>query len=1043
MNLPGKKKILIHLYQIGNHEDHFSNFPRCQEGIADHVKLSINRVSNLLKELENNNLLFKESKDVKGGIKKRYVYYLTDEGKKEAGSIIKDLHERKVLLKDEAETIDIKFKDIEKYIESLNPEMTALNQSTDGTLNLKNIGDNNFLINRKKEKNNILRSIEENKEPNMILLKGKVGSGKTTLLNEMKCLLEKKNYKVEKNFTKVKDLIQSSVSDNVTDNYPILLLDDLHDFEDDFLNKLIEITSKLENKNFSFLGTYDPEITTQESSEYIKKLSYLEIAEEFQIKNFSWIETRRWLMEKSGIEYIDQDFIDEFYEITGGRPHYASSLYNKLLENDVIDPIKGQFDLRLDKINTPKEIRSAVEKKLSKLSDKEIHLLKSLSCCSNPVKKEFIIEQILEEKDNAEVIIEELSERDLITKDEKSELKFSNNLEKKVIFSKINRDQRKKIRKELIGCMKNRCDDFPRLTEEMGYQYEKVGNVEEACKNYLKSAEVCSKRREHESAIKLYRKIIEILNKNDIEIEEKRIREKMADALRTKKKNEEALNNYQLALDKCQEELNLLSLHIKMTKCLRMMREYDRALDHINSAKEISTDIDEKDDEFKKKRCALQLEEGLIHLRKSNFDKCKDIFTKLRSLSKEANSAKFKSKALHYLGTLDYYRSEFYKAKDLLKKAIQIKKELDDREGLIKSYNNLGVIFRRMSRSEDAIEYFKKANQITKEMGNKKGDPDALDNLGITYFDMGLLEKSLTYHKKCLEIEKKNEDEHGIAATLDNIGVVHFQKGEFDEAIPYHEKSLKLKKRLDNKLGISFSFYNLGRSYLEKSEFKKAEEYLQKSLDIRADLGDKQNMGYSNLWLGIVYLNKGQVNEGETYLKNALELFKTSKDDYGMGMALSYLGKINMEKNQFGKSKGYFDHCKKIESKLKDKRYEIVSNRNLGDYYYKKEKLSKAKRYTKKALKEADKSGMKDELGKCKLLLGKILKSQHIVEKSEMELKDALGIFEENGNKLGKSKSLAALGDLLAKKGEKEKAKSNLNEAEKIREKIGVTNTNY
>ncbi len=1033
MDLAGREKILIHLFfQKKKKKDSDTSYFRCQEGIGDHVRLSVNRVSDILDELEKKNLLTKNSKKIKGAVKKRYAYFLTEKGENKAKSIINRLADKKIKIKDDKKTKEIKFEELmDNHLKGINPYLTALNNSEEGILDLRNLGEDDFFIDRKKEIKKVCECIEKKDSINLCLIEGHIGSGKSHLIQKLKENMSGNDFKIIEEFSE-------KMYETNPNKKTILLIDGLEEMSKELIKNVRDFIDSMTTKDLFFIGTFSPELTTEDSAELVEKILSLEKSKKIRLQNFDWIDTRRYLCKKIGREEIDEGFIDISYNLTDGRPLFLESICEKLLYDKAIDPIKGKYDLDEKGLDIPEKIKDSVNKKNKILNDKELRLLKLLSCCDTSIKKELITDHCSHEKCRTPAIIAKLKDVDFLKADVEDKLEFTNKLEKLAIYDDIPKTEKENFHKNMKDFLEKSPEDTPAVLKELGFQNDKIGETRAACKSYLEGARLFKKNYKLGSAINLYKKVIDTIEEVDIDcVESETAKEELADILRMKNEHEKALVYYKEAIEEARKKRFTFRFYIKSATCLRNLRRYDEARDNLRSAQEIISKFKE-DDEYIKKRCDILKEEGIINMRLNDFEECQKKFDELKSLSDEIKSDYYKATALHYLGTIQYYRSNLYEAKDILKMAIEIWKKDDDLKGLKASYNNLGVVLRCSGDLEKAIEYFKKSNDIMKKIGDQRGDLLSLDNLGIIYHDLGSLDKSIYYHEKCLKIEEEKDDEHGIAATLDNIGVNYFQKGNFDKAIPYHKKSLNLKNKLDNKIGISFSLYNLGRAYVGKGDFEKAIKNFKKSLDIRSELKNKQNMGYSNLWIGITYLKLGKIDDAEKFLNEALELFKISKDDYGMGTSLSYLGKVNMNKDRKDKAKNYFDYCKKLKSNISDKKYKILSNRHLGEYYFQSDRSKKAKKHVNEALKQADKTGMKDEMGECKFLLGKIYLHDSRVKEARIEFEKALEIFEENGNKAGKSKTLFELGNLLVKYTDDEKGKKKIKSAERLKEKMGI-----
>lgn len=1074
IELNGREKILLHLqeYELTN-RDSDSSFFSSQKGIAEIVELSRTRVSTLLGEMENKQLVEKRDKKFDKTLRKRKVYYLTDVGREEARKIKEELKDKTIWLVMEEKKRKLTMKELKDQVGEPEPYLFIINNLKGDVLDLDDIGKNEVFLDRKSEKRKLKNRLQKVKSGGsfVFLISGFTGVGKTKLVEQVKDYAESIGYNIfeEKAFPEStttyfplqnifseiydefeiskksekplilksrefrdKDIgkgedqkyIEESIYEDavewmkkISSKEPLLIfLDDLQWAKGSTHKLLYHLSSSLEDEPVFLVGAYrKDEMESRGLRDTKEKISCLDNSENLHLDPFDWEDGRKFIYEKLGRKALPDDFIELFYEITKGNPLFLNAVIDELVERGKLDPLKGKYVRKEDEVEISEEVKTIFESKLNRLSDVEKEILYLISCFEEKTSKELLKGLVDIEKDELERKIDDLSDINILKKEMENQIDFSHDMIRTATYEKIPENEKKDYHERIAAEIRKVFEP----EEEVYYariarHEEKAGDLEKALRFYLKAGGKAEEVYANHEAVRLYEKALKFRQEREVsEVEKYRIFERLADAKRTLKRYKEALEDLKKAKEKVDRDEVSVRLHRKLAECYRYRRDYDKALEKIDSG----LDTVLKDDALKEteERCELLKEKGIINMRKNEYDRCEEIFEEMKEISEEIGCKKSKAEAFHYLGSIAIYRSRLDKAIDNLKKSIDISEEIGNKEKLVDTYNNLGIVYKRRQQYRKALNQLKKANMLEKKISFKDGSRWALDNIGSICSDIGELDKSINYHKKCLDIEKKVDDKHGIAASLDNIGVSHYKKGNFNQAIEYHERSLELKEELENRNGISLSLYNLGKAYRAKGELDKALEYIEESLDICEDLGERQqHIAYSKLWLGILNIDLGEMNRAEEYLNEALEVFKELEVDYGMGMALSYLGRIEALSGSLNKARIYSEHSRKIGKDFEDMVFEIRVNRNLAQTYIKFRKYREALESCKKALEVAEESGAKNEIGICRKVLGRIYFKRDRFDKAGKEFEKACDILEDVGNKMEKARVLLLWAKMLS-----------------------------
>ncbi|MBS3816914.1 MAG: tetratricopeptide repeat protein [Candidatus Thermoplasmatota archaeon] len=1103
MTYQGKKKILLHLPSAAEYSEKrgssFSSceFSLCQEGMADIIGISQNRVSRLLSRFEEEGLVKKESRRVLGCNQRRNVYFLTEEGKQRAEKLKEKVEQETVSIRTEDGEFSTKLENLDEYVKGPDPYIFVMNNLDDeDVIDLRDTGKKNYFAGRKEEKESIKEGLEEVKKRGSLtlLINGPVGIGKTRLVEEVQTHMEDEKFlflrgvgdresdepfypfqdafselrekapsSIDTDELEIFDLLNSELQSEPSDQEElseyfeaiskdlrdiavekplVLFLDDMHLTEKPALDLLKYLTADLNDASIFFIVAYrDGSIDFEEKDlgEEIEELLSLDNCISLELEPLSWKETRKMITRRLGRKSIHCDFIEMCQGLTKGYPLFVKGYLDEMLERGILDPIKGKYPMNLEELKPSSDIKEVIAQKFDRLDEMEKEILK-ICCCMEEKVPVGLISYMVDEEDDLLNTVEKLDRAKFLEMRMGNEVSFFNEMIRTFVKEKIPDPKKRELHKNIADSI---LEVFSQNIEEywskLGEHYEKAEDFDRAIRYYIKAGERAEDAYANEEAEEMYKRALQNSKDcEDLKIRISKLFEKMAGIPRRKEDYKKSEKYIRKALAEAENEVDNMRLNRKIAGCLRERGEYEKALDRTEEALKLSSDMDESCSEKRKEICRILKVKGMVYLREHDHEKSKEIFQEIKQIAKENGFKIEMGTAYHYLGTLAHFRSEFEKAKENLKRAIDIRDETGDLKGLSESTNNLGVVFRHTQEYEKALDCFKEANSLEKEVGLKDGDPGCLDNMGIIYFDKGELGKALRYHKRCLDIEREMNDNHGLAATYDNMGVVLFAKGELDQAIDYHRRSLKLKEKLGNQNGISLSYYNLGNCYMEKGELERALDLFNRSLEIRKELESEQNIAYSKMRLGILHIDKGDLDKARDHLNEALDIFKQVDDEYGMGLSLDNLGRLNIFDGSIEEAKKYLEYSKKIGSDFKDKNYDVINHRHLALVYLADSDFENALKHGRKSLEMSQEMGAKNQLGKCRRLLGKIHSEREDFEEASEEFQKAVETFERVGNKKAKAKVLYDWGKILSEEIEGEDGSEKLKSADDLFDECGA-----
>ncbi len=979
MHLPkGREKILLALLGKGTYEDErLVPYSTCQQGLSESLDVSQARVAQLVKELKEKDLLKEKKKHIVGLQRQRKAYFLTSKGFQKGEELKDELKDMEVTVRTDHTEEDISLDSIDKYVDSEDPLLTALNRIDEkGKVDLREPEEETeeVFVDREEELDKLKELAKSlKKEGNKVLfIKGEAGVGKTSLVSKFKDDFLTKNYNFVAGrayFDKADPYLPfteafSEYRDDPGVNFPfydflngntqngelerqsifydtvesvksiaskkplVIFLDDIQWADSTTLQLFYYILDNTEESPVFFLGTYRPEEVSEDDPlmEIIQRVSRDHIYEEIDLEPFSSAETEKIIKNLVKDEKVPEDFVTLIQDITDGNPLFIKESITQMLDEGTIDVKNDVYPKSRNEVEIPRIINDIIDKWIKKLNKDTKRILEISSVVGEKVP--FDLLSNIFNMDELELMnhLDILVGSDL-WEDEPNEdiFYFSHGLIQLSVYENIPSTIRKRYHQKIGETIENLYEDeIENYFSELAFHFERGDRVEESVDYYFKAGDRAEGVYAHENAIQMYEKGLELINKvKKPNFEEADILERLGDVYEVIGKYEKSRDNFNQAIEKTDDKEVRAKLYCKVGGTHLDQGNYNLALEVLEKG------LDTLDKENEKK-CRLLNRKGWALMRKGDLQKAENIFQEERTVAENIDNKKERAQAVHNQGVFYLKKGEYSNAKKKFEKTIELRKEIEDKEGLSSSYNNLGVVY------------------------SNEGD----------------LDESLNYLKKSLDIVKEIGDIRSVSLNLLNIGEEYYNKGELDKALEKYDESLSAKEKIDDKEGMAFCHNYIGEVYREKVRISDAVESHEKSLEIAEEIKNQKMIINSLLSLAQDKLRSDEVDEGLSLAKEAFEKTK--------------------------------------ESGLKSKRYK--AKRTMGKGYRLDDEFERAEKVLEEALEELEEGGDKKEKGKILYELG-VLWSDKNEETSQSYLKRALKIFEDIGMELWMKKTEKALSE--------------------------------
>lgn len=286
--------------------------------------------------------------------------------------------------------------------------------------------------------------------------------------------------------------------------------------------------------------------------------------------------------------------------------------------------------------------------------------------------------------------------------------------------------------------------------------YRRIGDRENALKNYFEYALQSERKRDEKNLVSAYiclgwfyhldgqyEKAADFYNK----------------ALLLSRKNKDRLN-----------EADVLG---KLAVWYMDKEDYDKALELLTK----SAEINREKSYIYKHRYNLACDYfnlGLLFTNKDDYDTAREFYDKSFVLFKRMKLTHELSDYYFNVGEIYSFQKEYQKAMDCYLKGLKIDQEQNHKPNIASDYMMIGELYLEMDRLLEAEDFFKRSVEASEEINAKPELAWACRNLGLLYKKINRKNKAREYFRKAQEIykqidENKYQEIKAELLTLDNI----------------------------------------------------------------------------------------------------------------------------------------------------------------------------------------------------------------------------------------------------------------------------------
>jgi tetratricopeptide (TPR) repeat protein/DNA-binding MarR family transcriptional regulator len=167
-------------------------------------------------------------------------------------------------------------------------------------------------------------------------------------------------------------------------------------------------------------------------------------------------------------------------------------------------------------------------------------------------------------------------------------------------------------------------------------------------------------------------------------------------------------------------------------------------------------------------------------------------------------------------------------------KALSLFEKAGDQRGLAREHLNLGIVYKEMRNFQKAKEHYEKSKNILSNLKDKKGLAAVHNNLGMLNLKMGKFGKAKMCFDLGLKYANEENDILSQAITVQNLGELSLVKEVFEEAIKYFQQSQEMFYNQGQVKEAQELALRLGDVYIEIDEPNEAIKAFKRGLDLES-----------------------------------------------------------------------------------------------------------------------------------------------------------------------------------------------------------------
>ncbi len=405
--------------------------------------------------------------------------------------------------------------------------------------------------------------------------------------------------------------------------------------------------------------------------------------------------------------------------------------------------------------------------------------------------------------------------------------------------------------------------------------------------------------------------------------------------------------------------------------------------------------------------------------KKGQFEEAIKEYTKLLSVTQEANDNLNYGWALSFIGSAYYDLKEYKKAIEFKKESLKIIEKEGEESSVASQYVLIYLSYEALKEGQKAIDFALLAMEINKKLGHKSELASNHMFIGRNYFKLGKYERAMESKKIALSIYKELKDDLEMASTYHSIGMDFSDLNKKGKALENHNKALEIHRSIGREDKLAESLGRLGMFYRDSGLLNLSIEKYEQALRLHKKFKNSREIVLTLDALGVTYQQMGNFTKSREFYKQAQEIYQDNENELGQVNELTSIASVYEMEGKYGKAIELYKKHLEISIQEANVSLEFFDYINIGGVYATWTKYETALEYYENAL-EVSKEievGFRDSflevvftaIGYNYIHMGK-------VDKASGYLNSALELAKKHGNKLSGANILKGLASVKGTK---------------------------
>jgi len=689
------------------------------------------------------------------------------------------------------------------------------------------------------------------------------------------------------------------------------------------------------------------------------------------LEKLSNSEVRELIGSMLGTPQIPPELEERVIHWSGGTPLLVEEAMKSLTEEGVLYRQEGQWRCdsgRLADFEVPTSVHTVLEKRLERLTFRELKPLQALSVINHPIDLDLLSRLLSLSPEELASAMKSLEGRKLVRRSWKeliSEYEISHQITSNLIYSHLSPEERRSLHRKVGVVLEKRGKGV----EELAYHSQRGGGGVKAATYCRRAGLKAKKLYSNQLSISYFQSALQNLREGTSKVRANILSE-LGEVLTHTGESEKAIAIYEQLL---RDFGTVINKRQKAKICSKLATAWENRSEYDNSLQALKDGMELLGRGAKGRLLAeLMAKMATVEQRKGNFDSCQRFCDEgLKALGR-GRACREGGLLYNVLGNANFYLGKNKRAKEFYQRSLQIRERIGDQRSVSSSLNNLGNVYFQQGDYVKAIDFHTRSMEISERIGNIMGVSGSYVNLGNIFQAKGEPSKALSYFQKSMKISQRVGDKNGLASCLNNSGGIYVDKGDYGEAAKLFQRSQKIARQIGNRLGEAMGYTNLGITFYHRGRYYQALMLYRKGLRKSRQLWNIQLEAITLINLAELYLTLGEVGKASRHVKEAIALAQKMGEKFILGDAYCTQGKIAAEKGKLEEAEDTLRKAMEISTQLGNEIIRGITFVGLGNLCLQKGNFEEALGYCEEALSIAERLGAKELLAFSFLLRGMV-----------------------------------------------------------------------